>query len=165
MAKRIAILFTAAALAACSLDAPGPRSEAYSATEDEQVTETSAFRTPAPVLREGGPGPVQPQDFASLTPVRMAVIWYGESAFMDTRVTITKAGTASRVSFMLPGVRTNCSGVIHFTDAEDGDWEFTCDNGRTSAGILVRVRGSRAINGQGVDDLGRSVIFSIPLIG
>lgn len=115
------------------------------------------------------------RDFAPINPAKLAFIWYdlpllGLNSFVPTYVQLSKDGPMTLLSFVLPPANILCEGRISFNpndppDFNTGDWEIGCSNNQVLRGILVPVRGQNAINGQGVDLDGRSVIFSIDMNG
>lgn len=162
---------TALVLVGCSLSAPPPTSPvAHQVTADKTdvsaETEALVGLAPAPsVVSEDTPvSPGSPVNFVALTPIPMALIWYGRTDLDDVPVTLSKAGTASRMDFEVPVLGITCDGLLRFDGTDGyGDWEIFCSDTSEAAGILVPVVGQPTINGQGIDRFNRSVIFSIPL--
>ena len=164
---------TALLLAGCGLidlsDEPAP---AVAATGTTPVTAA----TPGPVTQTPvDPTPARPSDFAPTVPVRMAFIWYDLPAlaggsFMETRVQLTLANGFTRMRFPLPQIGIDCSGVLRFSDPDaaglmGGEFQISCSDNSLVSGLIVPVEGQSAINGQGADQAGRSVIFAIQMDG
>lgn len=162
-------------LSGCSLEAPpptgapqstsvGPSSQTSTDTSVSDEQTVGLAPAPSDVSEEVAVSPGSPVNFVALTPVPMALIWYGRTDLDDVPVTVSKAGTASRITFKLRNLAIDCEGLIRFDGSQGfGDWELFCSDASEAAGILVPVVGQKAINGQGVDQSNRSVIFSIPL--
>lgn len=118
---------------------------------------------------------VAARDFAPINPAKLAFIWYdlpllGLNNFVPTYVQLSKDGPTTLLSFVLPPANILCEGRISFNPNDPphfntGDWEIGCSNSQVLRGILVPVTGQNAINGQGTDLDGRSVIFSIDMNG
>lgn len=165
------LAFSAMVLAGCSLNAPPPTSPTQRQVTSDKTstsveTEKAVGLAPAPsvVSEESSVSPGSPVNFVALTPIPMALIWYGRTDLDDVPVTLSKAGTASRMEFEIPELDISCDGLLRFDGTEGyGDWEVFCSDTSEAAGILVPVVGQQAINGQGIDRFNRSVIFSIPL--
>jgi len=133
--------------------------------------------TVAPVIaqRPLAPARIEPPDFAPATPVRMAFIWYDHPLlqtrdFMATRVQLTPAAGFTRMRFSLPVLGIDCSGAMRFSDADaqglvGGEFQISCSDNAIASGLIVPVAGQPAINGQGADQFGRSVIFAIQMDG
>ena len=131
----------------------------------------------APLIaqRPIGPARIDPPDFAPSTPVRMAFIWYDHPAlqtrdFMETRVQLTPAQGFTRLRFPLPALGIDCSGMMRFAEPDaqglvGGEFQISCSDNALASGLIVPVAGQAAINGQGADQFGRSVIFAIQMDG
>ena len=169
----LAAVGTALLLAGCGLldlsDEPTPT---VTATGTAPVTAAS----PGPVMQTPvDPTPARPSDFAPTVPVRMAFIWYDLPAlaggsFMETRVQLTLANGLTRMRFPLPQVGIDCSGLLRFSDPDasgliGGEFQISCNDNSLISGLIVPVEGQSAINGQGADQFGRSVIFAIQMDG
>ena len=152
----------------------GPLAEAEPpATQGEQASELPPL-TVQPVTNEPPPAP-GPRNFAPINPVKLAIIWNDLPGlrgldFIGTVTQLAKRGDDTQMSFALPPLNIACEGLIRFEPSESltqvgGDWEIECSNRAVISGILVPVAGQAAINGQGVDQDGRSVIFSIQTDG
>lgn len=119
------------------------------------------------------PQSTDPRNFAPPYAVRMAFIWYdlpglNGQDFFETRVLLQASGDNTRMSFPLPYLGLNCDGLIRFDPGGDprmvgGDFQINCSDGSSIKGVIVPVAGQPAINGQGVDQYGRSVIFAIQM--
>lgn len=164
------VLLCLGLLVGCTLDAPPPGGGPATPVAATAPASTGQV---AAIEQENLMDPTDPRDFAPINPVRMAVIWYDLPVlrgrdFVATQVLLAKQGPETRMSFALPRVNTTCDGAIRFSAGNPaglvgGDFDFACSNGEAVRGILVPVRGQRAINGQGVDSAGRSVVFSIEM--
>ncbi|MDJ0683131.1 MAG: hypothetical protein QNJ84_00370 [Alphaproteobacteria bacterium] len=181
----LAAMLCVGVVSGCALDAPSPAAEPAAPAQTAQTPQRAADPareeastlpplTVQPVTNEPPP-PLGPQSFAPINPVKLAFIWYDLPGlqgrdFVGTVTQLAKSGDDTRMSFALPPLNIACEGLIRF-DAPDslgrvgGDWEITCSNQAQIAGILVPVAGQQAINGQGLDQAGRSVIFSIQTDG
>lgn len=175
---RSVVVFAVLALAACSLEAPPPAAPASASTSNSAAQQgsqsadgtaeasqaTGLAPAPSDVSEETHLSPNSPVNFVALTPVPMALIWYGRTDLNDVDVIVSKAGTASRFEFGVPSLDITCQGLLRFEGAEGyGEWQMVCSDASEAAGILVPVAGQATINGQGVDLSNRSVLFSIPL--
>ena len=92
----------------------------------------------------------------------------GGQDFFETRVLLRASGNTTRMSFPLAYLGLNCDGVIQYDANRDpnmigGDFRIACSDGSSIEGVIVPVSGQPAINGQGVDQYGRSVIFAIQM--
>ncbi len=131
--------------------------------------------TPSIVQRPLAPARIEPPDFAPSTPVRMAFIWYDHPMlqtrdFMETRVQLTPDQGFTRMRFPLPVLGIDCSGLMRFAEPDDqglvgGEFQISCSDNALVSGLIVPVAGQAAINGQGADRFGRSVIFAIQMGG
>ncbi|MEQ9491208.1 MAG: hypothetical protein RIM72_19680 [Alphaproteobacteria bacterium] len=177
--RHLSVLFTTVlaiglTLAGCSLDAPPPagsepaapvRQADQSAAEPAGENQTVGLApTPTVISEDNAVSPNSPVNYVALTPVPMALIWYGRTDLNHVAVTVSKAGTASRFEFRMEYLGIDCEGLLRFNGtAGHGDWQMFCSDASEAAGILVPVAGQATINGQGVDLSNRSVLFSIPL--
>ena len=172
--KLTALAVSLAVMAGCSLDAPPPTAPSTS-TGNQSVTQQAGNTggseqtvgvapSPSVVSEDSAVSPGSPVNFAALTPVPMALVWYGRTDLNEIPVTVSKAGTASRIDFTIRNLGIDCKGLVRFDGSEGyGDWELICSDSSEAAGILVPVAGQASINGQGVDRTNHSVLFSIPL--
>lgn len=168
------ILATGMLLAGCSLDAPPPAGpdpaapvqQAGQTTAEPADENQNVGLAPAPTVisEDNAVSPNSPVNYVALTPVPMALIWYGRTDLNHVAVTVAKAGTASRFEFRMEDLDIDCEGLLRFNgSAGHGDWQMFCSDASEAAGILVPVAGQATINGQGIDLSNRSVLFSIPL--
>jgi len=153
-----------------------------SAPAPQTPAQTPVQTTPQPVLQTAPIGSVtsgaipqstDPRNFAPPYPVRMAFIWYdlpglNGQDFFETRVLLRASGNTTRMSFPLAYLGLNCDGMIQYDANRDpnmigGDFRISCSDGSSIEGVIVPVSGQPAINGQGVDQYGRSVIFAIQM--
>ncbi len=188
-----AVFATVLSLSACSLwedEPPAPLPPAPVGVTPGQPGITGAVSAPAPQTQpppqpvlETAPvgtvttGPIpqstDPRNFAPPYAVRMAFIWYDYPGmqgqdFFETRVLLQAAGDTTRMNFPLAYLGLNCDGLIRFDTGGDphlvgGDFLINCSDGSSIQGVIVPVTGQPAINGQGVDQYGRSVIFAIQM--
>lgn len=155
-----------------AVTAPEPQvpTRPSSQTGDQPALHTAPVGT---VTTGSIPQSTDPRNFAPPYPVRMAFIWYdvpgmGGQDFFETRVHLQASGNTTRMSFPLAYLGIGCEGLIQYDSGTDpsmigGEFRISCNDGSTMQGVIVPVAGQPAINGQGVDQYGRSVIFAIQM--
>lgn len=143
-------------------------------TAPQQFGQAPLQTAPVGTVTTGAiPQSTDPRNFAPPYPVRMAFIWYdlpglNGQDFFETRVQLQAQGNTTRMSFPLAYLGIGCEGVIQYDGNPDpsmigGDFRISCNDGSTIQGVIVPVAGQPAINGQGIDQYGRSVIFAIQM--
>ena len=161
MPGRLALVVVLLGLSACSLQPVPPGNGRDDAAQ--RPSERAADSIPNQAVITVEQLPASPDTMMTLEPIPMALIWYGRTDLVDAPTTVRQVGTATRFDFLVDTLATDCNGLIRFGETTNtGNWDISCGDGSQASGILVSVRGQDAINGQGVDDRGQSVIFSIP---
>lgn len=151
---------------------PGTQTPAASVGQD--TSQPSLQTAPVGAVTTGEiPQSTDPRNFAPPYPVRMAFIWYdvpgmGGQDFFETRVQLRAEGNSTWMSFPLAYLGIGCEGLIQYDSGTNpsligGDFRINCNDGSSIQGVIVPVVGQPAINGQGVDQYGRSVIFAIQM--
>lgn len=162
------------------VSAEAPQTPAQAPAQVRQQTQGLSAQQPALQTAPVGsvttgaiPQSTDPRNFAPPYPVRMAFIWYdvpgmGGQDFFETRVLLQSSGNTTRMNFPLAYLGLNCDGLIQYDANPDprmigGDFRIACSDGSSIEGVIVPVSGQPAINGQGIDQYGRSVIFAIQM--
>lgn len=153
-----------------SAQAPQTPAQPQAQTAPQPVLETAPIGS---VTTGSIPQSTDPRNFAPPYPVRMAFIWYdlpglNGQDFFETRVLLRASGNTTQMSFPLAYLGLNCDGLIQYDANRDpnmigGDFRIACSDGSSIEGVIVPVSGQPAINGQGIDQYGRSVIFAIQM--
>ena len=125
-----------------------------------QVVEASAAPSPSPS---------QPQPIAtSVTRAAERTIrrpiafdWQGVTGLVAGAVVLRSRGGAGDISAQLPGTSDSCSGQFAENSSGEGNWQVSCTNGRTARGVYRGLGAGRGAMGTGLDDLGRTVKFTM----
>lgn len=174
VAKYIACLSAFLMLAGCSVLGEGP-AEAESVNTIDAGQPSAASEHPQISAQPLDPARIDPKHFAPPLPTRMAFIWYDHPLlqtrdFMETRVQLTLAQGLTRMRFPLAQLGLDCTGAMLFEPADEsglvgGRFEISCSDSSVISGFIVPVQDQDAINGQGIDQHGRSIIFAIQMDG
>lgn len=96
---------------------------------------------------------------------KVIVLWEGRAAPLSGSLTIESAQTSSRLEIRLPGYDKSCLGVSALDQRGAGSWAVECPDGTTGQGVFRRVGSSGGYVGEGTDNKGARITFSIDAAG
>lgn len=89
------------------------------------------------------------------------VLWEGRPGALSGTLLIQASQTAARLEVQLPGYDKYCSGVSTWDKSDSGTWAIGCPDGTTGTGIYRPAGGSGGYVGEGTDNKGARITFSV----
>lgn len=91
----------------------------------------------------------------------IAVQWTGFSELIAGEISFRKNGQAGRIKLTLSKTLGQCSGTYRMTGQRSGTWSIACTNGMTASGLLETYGSGKGSSGEGEDNKGHSVKFTV----
>lgn len=92
---------------------------------------------------------------------KVIVLWEGRSGALSGTLLMQASQTAARLEVQLPGYDKYCSGVSTWDKSDSGTWAIGCPDGTTGSGIYRPAGGSGGYVGEGTDNKGARITFSV----
>jgi hypothetical protein len=90
----------------------------------------------------------------------IALQWEGKESLIAGEIEVSSEG-GGKISLSLPDNDVSCSGTFAYIDRPAGIWTVACTNGEAAAGTFKGLGSGKGSTGQGTDNNGRSVKFTI----
>lgn len=90
----------------------------------------------------------------------IAASWDGVGDLLSGEIAATDA-RAGNIQLTLPDELGHCAGRYDFRSTKSGSWSLTCNNGLAAAGKMVALGKGKGATGNGRDNQGRLVKFTI----
>ena len=94
-----------------------------------------------------------------------AVQWTGIRELIAGEISIWRerrnGKRRGKIRLTMPKAGGNCDGSYELIDGPKGTWQISCDNGLTATGTLVAYGAGKGSGGEGTDNLGRVIKFTV----